>query len=273
MAEKLPSDGDAAGGKSATSNQSVSGPQIHYGFVAMLDVLGASNYSIEESRDFIKKREELLKKLGEVETMLMKPLKGVPQPVVATFGDTLVFTWAVGEELSLKMLPGVAEWLRHAVRWGLVRGLLLRGALAIGHYVFERATVLGPAISDAASWYEEADWFGVILTPSCQFKLIAFLEHAALEPQLENQTFNHFFVRYKVPVKNGERREMWVISWPYDFLTRGDSKLSALGMFAGTLMCLSIPKGTEAKHLNSLEFFKWYGTEIFPHLTTTRQAI
>lgn len=241
-------------------------PKINYGFVAILDVLGASSYNIEESVKFLEKRDTLLEKLKNVQNELMKPVQGVPQPEVAVFGDTIVFTWAVGKEQSLKLLPGVALWLRSAIKHSLCDKLFLRGAFSIGSYIFKDATVLGPAISDAASWYQETDWFGVILTPACQFHLVAFLEHASQEPQLEKFTFDNLFVPYPVPLKNVTRRNMWAISWPQDFWMKGDSELNAKAIFASLLIDIPIPKGTETKYQNSLAFFEWYGREIFPRL-------
>lgn len=242
-------------------------PKINYGFVAILDVLGASSYSIEESVMFLEKRNALFEKLKNVQNKLMNPLQGVPQPEVAVFGDTFVFTWAVGKEQSLKLLPGVALWLQAAIKHSLGDKLFLRGAFSIGSYIFKDATVLGPAVSDAASWYQEADWFGVILTPSCQFYLVTFLEHASQEPQLKEFTFDNLFVRYPVPLKNGANRDMWTIAWPHDFWKKGDSVLNAKAMFASLLIDIPIPKGTENKYQNSSEFFEWYGKEIFPRLS------
>jgi len=237
-----------------------------FGIIVMLDALGASEFGITQAMEFIKRRDNLLSYLSEHQKSLHDKIPDATQPSVATFGDTLVVSWPTGEEGVMKMLPGIAEWLRPAIRWGLAHGILLRGCVSYGEYIADGATILGPAIADAARWYEVADWFGVILTPKCQMRLISLIESAKLDPVKKNITFEQWFVQYAVPLKDA-KKDFWVISWPYDIWATDDGKvITPLGVLSTCLWDLPIPKGTESKYENTIDFFNWYGHTIYPRI-------
>jgi hypothetical protein len=244
-----------------------------YGIIVMLDALGASSFDIDQAIEFIKKRDDLLNSLGDVLRSFYGQVTDAPQSSIATFGDTIVISWPTGRENVMRMLPCVAEWLRPAIQWGIAHGILLRGCMSVGEYIEDGATVLGPAIADAAKWYEAADWFGVILSPSCQMRLISLIESAKLDPFMKCITFEQWFIQYPVPFKDGIKN-FWVISWPYNLWATDDGKtITPLGVLSTCLWDSPIPRGTESKYENTMAFFNWYGQTIYPKICKIKKKM
>jgi hypothetical protein len=245
-----------------------------FGIVAVLDALGVSSYSIDEARKFISQKDQLLEELKKLEPeftaiakqFLLIPGEDVSPPNITVFGDTLVLDWNTQTvDKSVKLFPIVALYLQHIVVKGMLNGILFRGAISIGEYLSDgKSTILGPAMSDAYSWSEETDWFGVIFTPHFRMVLGYMLENTALTVKTEN-----WCVLYsEVPFHNA-KKEFFVISWPALVLAvpTGDSITS----YAGLCKILSnkpIPKGTESKYENTLVFFKWYEKNKHTKITT-----
>lgn len=231
---------------------------VSYGIVALIDALGVSSYSITSSIEFLKNRNkviELLKsltnKMGQLETE-------VAEPKIYTFGDNVIFTWAIGQDRVMKALAAVGEWLSLLIIQGLSNNMLFRGAVSVGEYVTEKNTVIGPAVADVAAWYENADWFGICLTPTLEFHLISLIND-------DNKMKNYlarWFVQYEVPYKEGRTKKQWCIAWPYRIWANSDNDPAPIPMLAIVLWDYPKPKGTETKYYNSLDFFTWYGEKI-----------
>lgn len=240
-------------------------PQLAEGFVVLLDALGVRNYSSSESLAFIRKRDELLKtnKLPDI------PYTGKDapdrNPTLRTFGDTILITWKGTYESILTHLAG---WLIEAIVVGIRGGLLLRGAISYGEFVADRTSVLGPAVADAASWYEQAQWVGVVATPSVGMRIEARLSGPEVgvslgSPNLLHQM--HCFNRYQVPCKKGAVR-LWALNWPLGFLRRAPAKaygglplLDATRLLVTTaLRDYAIPFGVEDKYANTIDYYDWW---------------
>ncbi len=53
---------------------------------------------------------------------------------------------------------------------GLERNILFRGATSLGEFQTKENIFIGPAVDEAASWYERSNWIGIIMSPSAYFK-------------------------------------------------------------------------------------------------------
>jgi hypothetical protein len=88
------------------------------------------------------------------------------------FGDTLLITYEIKDRSKEQQyFVGLGFILRLFLCEALQLGLMFRGSLSLGDYVDKDSVVLGPAISDAAAWYEELDMMGVVLTPHATLAL------------------------------------------------------------------------------------------------------
>lgn len=245
-----------------------------FGFIAMLDALGVSNYKIDEASQFIRQKNALISELEKEADDITALFNNViaegklefPKMTIATFGDTLIICWPTDSPKdSLIKFPGIGRWLQGAIALGIKYGILLRGSISIGEYLIEgNTTILGPAIADANAWAEEADWFGVILTPHCQIFLTTLLDNKAMR-ETTKVNGDYLCVKYPVPTHNG-KKDLFVISWPYFFLGRFKNREPGSVTLSQLLSNHNIPKGVESKYENSIEFFTWYEEKKYPAL-------
>ncbi len=265
--------------------------KITNGVVVLLDALGVSQFDLEECADFLRQRDEIMAEatnnyLLDQQCKLSKC--DVTPTISATFGDTLLFAWnfdddkAAGKPVALKFL---AMWLAHFISDGIRRQVYYRGAISTGEILVDdsKNTVIGSAVVDASAWYEQADWFGVIATPSFSigldhFELIkacasknnkgeAYQRYVTAHSKFGNDTlktsmledaYSPALVRYCVPLKNDKKIETWAVSWPYAFLKlHGDNDKSAKFALLDAIVPMSKPwpKGVEEKYEKSLKFF------------------
>ena len=170
--------------------------------------------------------------------------------------DAIVLTWEHQKrsEISLTHLPLI--WLSGAIVRGLLDGLLLRGAIAIGEYIQDKATVLGPAVSDVAEWYEGAERIGVIATPKAGEKLGDYMNQIG---NGSDSTSHHpaWFVDYKEPLKNRrvERSEevLWTEPWPFHFwMAEQHANISPAKAFAGVISGIERSQKDELRRRSSM---------------------
>ena len=111
---------------------------------------------------------------------------------------------------------------------------------------------MGPAVSDAAAWYELADWVGINTTPHATLFINSLLE------QTSTDDINHVLVEYDVPLKNGRRMTLKAENWPKGFFLPGlrpEGRGKPRAAFLTLLGEHRIPIGSEAKYFNTVEFF------------------
>jgi hypothetical protein len=148
---------------------------------------------------------------------------------------------------------------------GLKTNIAWRGSVAIDHYVIDDSSVLGPAVADAAAWYEAANWLGIVATPRTSHILKS------------DPAINGSFVDYDVPLSGGTHTSRlpavnWVQSFVSElFLQRRQTAArdtNATAPFeevvtiencschlADLLSRFRIPRGTEMKYSNTTAFF------------------
>jgi hypothetical protein len=175
---------------------------------------------------------------------------------VAAFSDTIILTLEArsAEEDLDKLIRLAGDALRQPFLIGLFEGILLRGVIAAGDY-YQTASAasqgpgslltIGPAIDEAAEWYEQSDWFGVSTVPSASFVLDEGRELG--KPQSES------LVPYDVPLKSGPMLPSWVLDGPRAVVQdRGTAaRARVLGIFAAS----TIPPAAVSKYRHSLAFF------------------
>jgi hypothetical protein len=225
-----------------------------HGIIAMIDALGVRNATIEESSTFIKSIQSILKRTpnfmnafyaGEGEK-LKKYTSDPPQ--LTTFGDTFIFSWEMNLDELPKFLPDVGVFLSYVVKLGFEYKLAFRGAISFGDYIQSGATVLGPAISDVASWYDSAEMIGVFATPFCGH----FLSRIHQKHEITKMEF----VQYEVPLKGNISKKLWTVAWPNIIVTAKTPEKSDLECYYNFIEKFPIPKGTEDKYFNTEKYVK-----------------
>jgi hypothetical protein len=223
----------------------------------MVDALGVRNATIDEARKFIESIDTIVRSVpafvaGYAAGQSLAGGKKIKyrRLKLTTFGDTLILSWEVKPSELPQYLLHVGVSLAFLVALGLERRLLFRGAISVGEYIQSGSIVLGPAVADVATWYDRAEWIGVSATPYCCQYLSAL--------EIEHGVFRQSFVRYDVPVKQEQPRELWSVPWPHHLAFSADEILKppSLSHYYAFVKKLSIPKGTEDKFFNTETFVK-----------------
>jgi hypothetical protein len=227
-------------------------PQDHRtGLIAVLDAMGAASYGATEIARFMESRKIVLNMAREkAEAML-----DVDRLTMFTFNDTIVFALvAKGSNLELREVSAFFQLLRKFMIDSLQNKILFRGAVAAGtfHAETQTNTIMGEAVTDAASWYSQADWIGIHATPRTTLVLNALLEKCGVKK-------DWIMIDYDVPMKNGPRLALKAVNWPKALyvkaLVRDEVLRSPRAMAMIWLGSQPVPKGAEGKCLNAIAFF------------------
>lgn len=185
---------------------------------------------------------------------------------VRSFGDTILLFWETGntsEEIN-GGLVFLSSWLRASIFSGMLSHIMWRGAFTVGGFVYNKDSVIGPAVADVAGWYESADWGGIIATPRCSL----FLEQLQRDNNRLHASSNvsiwyidKSYIKYEVPFKN-DYRSVWCVAWPAQFFleavfTENDC-FEKVELFYKLISQFDIPKGAESKYQNTEKFFLDY---------------
>lgn len=119
---------------------------------------------------------------------------------VQTISDTVVIH---AEGKPHPVIELVAGCCATAIGAGLLRGLLIRGAISYGPYSSTEAIFVGPAVDEVASWYDQVEIVGACFTPQA--------ENTALRRALDLKNVAR---RTKVPVKGQPARDVLCVDWP-----------------------------------------------------------
>jgi hypothetical protein len=231
------------------------------GIVAILDALGAASYTDDEICKFLQSRAKVLELLGlKIEDMPDRISR--EEIEVFTFNDTVIIAYKTGSnEPNLIQISTFFMILRKFLVDSLSQGILFRGSVSIGtFYVDDKSnTVMGQAVTDAAAWYDKADWIGIQATP---------LASIVIQRRLESDVVmkSHLMLDYDVPLKNGEKVRVKAVNWVKIFFLKsltpciGDE--SKRGKVLELLSRHSVPLGTEKKYFNTIAFFDHAVLEI-----------
>lgn len=118
----------------------------------------------------------------------------------------------------------------------------VRGATCYGYFSATNNIIIGPAVDEVASWYEQADWIGVFQTPS-----------AMLNTQIKNYLEPNFIINYRPVLKAIPKQNMNCVNWTkiWEFMNHDEKHL------IDTLQKLGpITPEIGKKIFNTLDFYK-----------------
>jgi hypothetical protein len=220
-----------------------------YGIIAILDALGASTYGDKEIKRFMQSRDIVVSSLQGKSNRMSKKL------TTFTFNDTvLVVLESESKQPSADEIEDFLIILRKFLVDSLFSSILFRGAFAIGAFYKdeETNTILGEAVTDAATWYDKADWIGIISTPRTSI-YIDYLREKHLK------SLKHLILNYDVPMSNGKAKNLKTVNWPKMFWVSGnklcqpgESKRETLFNLLGKY---TMPEGTDKKYFHAIEYF------------------
>jgi hypothetical protein len=226
-----------------------------WGIVCLVDALGAKNYTDEDIGNFLESRKVILSALSDkAEDQVTKG--GIEDPLIAIFNDTIIIaiSYKDGDRgLEKKAILSIGIIVRKLLSDGLSKGILFRGAIGLGHFYSDQGkdTIIGPAVSDAASWYEKPEFIGCIFTP--RLKMRAESHYCTEQPP------KNLFIKQTVPIKSGTI-DTYCINWPKALFVSAirPDDCKPLREREYLLIKLSnniIPFGIESKYNNTLKFY------------------
>jgi hypothetical protein len=225
------------------------------GLIAILDALGAAGYNDREISRFLNSRQLVLDLLRRKANA--KQVRGdIDASLVTTFtfNDTVLIVYRTQKAPALVDVEHFCLLLRKFEVDSLAQGILFRGSVSIGKFYVDddSNTVMGTAVTDAAAWYDSAEWIGINATPHATLAIQAMLEQ-------HRRNLGHLLVDYPVPLRDRPALVLKAVNWPKAFFVRGlrpvgegeDPRAKCLSLLAEH----RVPKGTECKHFNTVAFF------------------
>jgi hypothetical protein len=224
-----------------------------WGLVAILDALGASSYTEDDIQRFLGSRKLVLTLLDEKADAVLGEIRR-DHLTTFTFNDTVMIIYRTVRPSTLEDIKAFFTLLRKFTVDSLANGILFRGSVAIGPFYVDDSTntILGPAVTDAASWYDRADWIGVHATPHASMYIDSLIDGTV-------KASTYLYVEYLVPLNDGDGVPVKAINWPKAFYV--PSLTPSIGVQHPRAKCLTlfahhtVPKGTESKYRNSIAFF------------------
>lgn len=236
-------------------------PNKQNGLIAILDALGAASYSDQEIETFLRSRENVMELLNE-------KIEEFPDKIdrkdieIFTFNDTILIAYKTNSrQPSLRQIDPFFHILRKFLVDSLSHKILFRGSVAIGTFYVdcETNTVMGQAVTDAAAWYEKADWIGIHATPKATIVIQRWLERRSASKE-------HLMLDYDVPLKDGKSIRAKAVNWPKVFfvnsLTPCENGEKPKEKILQLLAEHAVPLGAERKYFNTLDFFDHAVKEI-----------
>jgi hypothetical protein len=239
------------------------------GIVVILDALGAASYSNADIDRFLKSRSNVLNLLNrKIEGVLGKIDSN--RVMIFTFNDTILVIFKCDKNgPQLVDITNFFVILRKFLVDSMEEGILFRGSISIGSFYANEAenAVMGQAVTDAAAWYDKADWIGIHATPHATIIIQQLLEHDSVERK-------YIILDYEVPLKGGNFIKTKAINWPKVFFVSNISpcyKEKPREKLLEFLSLHQIPLGTESKFHNTIAFFDYAVKEIKKKLLIKRK--
>lgn len=149
---------------------------------------------------------EIEQKVSELSSLFIPLHKYFPISKVISISDTIAImtpqTYNVTKQQLLELYAKIGKFI-------LERAILdypIRGAFTLGEFNYANNIMIGPAIDEAASWHETADWIGIILTPSAQFEYEEQCASLGLE-------IEEIAKLRSIPLKNLKTKLEYCIKW------------------------------------------------------------
>ena len=236
-----------------------------YGFVCLMDALGTKGaWGHSDPADFVAKLSALK---ANVEAIAKKREKPYANGIFdfRFFQDTVFITLRFPTSAErgpspvppdeVVLFPKFSGFVAGPFAMALFDEVYFRGAVSQGWFYWSEEMLLGPAIDDAASYFEAADWLGVVCTPAAGYAA----HYCISEPSLACHGLPHAFLEYDVPMLDSASRRLFAIDWPFFFRqsveAAGRHEGSARDFLLQLFSRSPIPERATAKFSNAVAFY------------------
>ncbi|MGE3979221.1 MAG: hypothetical protein AB7F94_16800 [Nitrospira sp.] len=226
--------------------------EVH-GIVGIFDALGAKNFGSAQVSSYIRSQELVLKAVDD-KASGQSASRNLAKPKIFTFNDTIIIALDTEAYNEYNAIKGFAKIVRRFISYSLSKSLFFRGAFSIGSYIAsdEHNLIMGNAVTDAASWYEQVELIGAVATP----KASMIIHQHALQ---DSKPPDFLLFEADIPCKQGSRK-LYAVNWPKAFYVRGlrppkCEKGQELACLLRLLVTNEVPFGTELKYKHTVDFF------------------
>lgn len=232
---------------------------MEYGIICIIDALGTKGVwgqiGAKKYLDILEKLEtEISKKLEYINSLELDFKSKIS---ILSFSDTFFITqqFQYDERIDHSVFIKTFSFIiAHFFYMALTNKIFFRGAISHGMFCKRNNTIIGPAVDDAASYFEKPNLIGVICTPSAS---LAYLASKSITPN----EFD-YLIDYNTPIKGIENKMQLVnLNWPKLFMENYKNlEKKVIGPFEMIQRYFSeypIPEHTIDKYTNTLEFVKF----------------
>lgn len=241
--------------------------ETKHGCVALLDALGTRAASVEATMAYLDSLKDIKVLVAEFSMAITdKERVGKKRHAypggdfrIRFLGDSILITLPFDpEHLNWVPVARIFSGVSSIIATGLMRGILFRGAIAVGEYVESDDAVLGPAVIDAAHWYEMPDFLGAIATPNAMFSIATILADKPAEegsgdwPVGASESMGRL---YEVPLKNGKTLKTHAADWTFSACVRSrEASANIDKWFFSILQKFPVSPEVETKYSNTIAF-------------------
>ena len=234
------------------------------GYILMLDVLGYREYVTKTRDNFLDLWKELQTSIKEQKETIFKEQKGCVTLDVLFVSDTLFI--GISSSHEDKQLEGLTimfllDLIKTIFSFSFKNKIFFRGAISFGEFLFNNDLniVMGNALDEASEWYESTDWFGVILTPSAEYRY-----NSTMLGENEAEIIDFCLqrvVRYtRIPFKKNfpcDKRSYFAVKW-FDTYKQNNDRLLFLKSIMDTFAEVKQSPRIASKYENTFHFIMFY---------------
>ena len=186
------------------------------GFIILLDVLGTRGYwlrsdpkiAVNNFTEIVDTMEIWKSKLGN----LLQTKNIELNLSTYCFSDTILMTLIPEKNVDkIDAIKKCSFLISSVIIKGIDLGILFRGTISFGKFYKseeeKHSFTIGPAVDEAADWYDKISLIGAICSPSVGLSLDAYVE------KNPNKLGSKYFIKHNVLLKNNSYNT-WILSWP-----------------------------------------------------------
>lgn len=176
------------------------------GIIVLLDVLGMKGIWKREKPEKISKRWNNFTR--KFEKQVKETLKDTKlKPAFHTFSDTIMI---IVETTEIKTdLIRLTRSLYLPFIMSIIIDMPLRGCIAAGEFHHDKTLIVGPAIDEAAEYYQIPQWVGISASPGTN-RLIEEIYDS------DQNALKGIFFKCDIPLKKSIEQNAWALRWPDD---------------------------------------------------------
>jgi hypothetical protein len=188
------------------------------GFIVFLDALGTKHIHHTNYYKKIFEWDKIVRFNDIVVKEINKQRKRNYKIETFAFTDFIVIVHPIDENKQLiEEFDKLGDCLNTIMSSSLEKQILFRGAISYGIYQSKNSLIIGTAVDEVVSWYEESDWIGVHTTPSLKYELSKIIDKS-----MQN------FLLCNTPCKSVREYKSWALNWPSFYVNSKEIKNDAI---------------------------------------------